>query len=581
MVVVPAVLVNRPDTVPLALLLKVAALFTTPVMVGLLLTVPVPEIATVPEIRLLLVTVPPLTVAPPLSWPALVVVPAVLVNRPDTVPFALLLKVAALFTTPVMVALFSTSPVPEIATVPEIRLLLVTVPPLTVAPPLSCPSLVVVPAVLVSRPDTVPLALLLKVAALFTAPVMVRLLVDRATADGDPAIELTVVGRGAGGVGQQTRHRAACVVVEGRGIVHRAGDGRIVLDVAGAGNRYRSRDQIVVGDGAAADGGAAIELAVVDGRTVAVLVSSPDTVPFALLLKVAALFTAPVMVRLLLTVPPVTVAPPLSWPLLVVVPAVLVSSPDTVPFALLLKVAALFTAPVMVALFSTVAGAGNRDRPRNQVVVGDGAAADRGAAIELAGIGRGARGVGSRPDTVPLALLLKVAALFTAPVMVGLLLTVPVPEIATVPDDQVDVGDGAAADGGAAVELAAVGRGAGGVGQQPRHRAVGVVVEGRGIVHRPGDGRIVLDVAGAGNRHRSRDQIVVGDGAAADGGAAIELAAVGRGAGGVGQQARDRAVRRVVEGPGVRHRAGPGAVIVQRAAIVVGVADPRRIWFGC
>ena len=80
-------LVSSPDTVPLALLLKVAALFTAPVMVRSLLTVPVPEIVTVPEIKPLLWTVPPVTVAPPLSWPSLVVVPAVLVRSPDTVPF--------------------------------------------------------------------------------------------------------------------------------------------------------------------------------------------------------------------------------------------------------------------------------------------------------------------------------------------------------------------------------------------------------------------------------------------------------------------------------------------------------------
>ena len=277
LVVVPAVLVNRPDTVPPALLLKVAALFTAPVMVAWLSTAPVPEIATVPRIRLLLVTVPPLTVAPALSRPPLVVVPAVLVNRPDIVPPALLLNVAALFTTPVMVTLFSTSPVPEIATVPRIKLLLVTVPPLTVAPPLSWPALIVVPAVLVSSPDTVPLALLLKVAALFD----------------------------------------------------RAGDGQIAVDRTGAGNRHRPQDQIVVGDRAAADGGAAIELAVV-GRGAGGVGQQPRHRATALLLKVAALFTTPVMVALfstspvpetatvpeirllLVTVPPLTVAPPLS-----------------------------------------------------------------------------------------------------------------------------------------------------------------------------------------------------------------------------------------------------------------------------
>ena len=102
---------------------------------------------------------------------------------------------------------------------------------------------------------------------------------------------------------------------------------------------------------------------------------------------------------------------------------------------------------------------------------------------------------------------MKVAALFTAPVMVALFSTSPVPEIATVPEIRLLLNDCAAADGSAAVELAVIGRGAGGVGQQPR----------------------------------------------------------------------DRSVCRVVEGSGVRHRAGPGAVIVQRAAIVVGIADPRRI----
>src|SRR5262249_59967937 len=116
---------------------------------------------------------PPTPPAPLLSCPALVVVPAVFVSRPETVPPALLLKVAALFTAPVIVALLLTVPVPEIPTVPTTRLLLVKVPPDTDAPPLSCPALVVVPAVFVSRPETVPPALLLKVAALFTAPVIV------------------------------------------------------------------------------------------------------------------------------------------------------------------------------------------------------------------------------------------------------------------------------------------------------------------------------------------------------------------------------------------------------------------------
>src|ERR1700682_6495080 len=157
LVVVPAVLVSRPDTVPAALLLNVAALLTAPVIVRLFSSVP------------------PVTFAPPLSWPLFVVVPAEFVSRPDTVPLTLLLNVAALLTAPVIVRLLLTVPVPVIPTVPEIRLLLVTVPPLTDAPPLSWPALVVVPAVLVSRPDTVPAALLLNVAALLTAPAIVRL----------------------------------------------------------------------------------------------------------------------------------------------------------------------------------------------------------------------------------------------------------------------------------------------------------------------------------------------------------------------------------------------------------------------
>src|SRR5947199_297446 len=103
----------------------------------------------VSEIRLLLVRVPPLTLAPPLSCPALTVAPAVLVSLHETVPPALLLNVEAFATVPVMVALLLTVP-PEIPTAPEIRLLLVRVPPLTLAPPLSCPSLTVVPAVFVS-----------------------------------------------------------------------------------------------------------------------------------------------------------------------------------------------------------------------------------------------------------------------------------------------------------------------------------------------------------------------------------------------------------------------------------------------
>src|SRR3954469_3254101 len=51
------------------------------------------------------------------------------------------------------------------------------VPPLTFAPPLSAPLLVVVPAVLVRRPDTAAPSLLLKVSAFDTVPVQVRLLV--------------------------------------------------------------------------------------------------------------------------------------------------------------------------------------------------------------------------------------------------------------------------------------------------------------------------------------------------------------------------------------------------------------------
>ena len=59
---------------------------------------------------------------------------------------------------------------------PGIVPVVVSDPPLTVAPPLSCPALVVVPAVLVSSPDTVPLALLLKVPELLTVPVTAPLL---------------------------------------------------------------------------------------------------------------------------------------------------------------------------------------------------------------------------------------------------------------------------------------------------------------------------------------------------------------------------------------------------------------------
>src|SRR5258708_5289703 len=58
------------------------------------------------------------------------------------------------------------------ATVPEP----VNVPPLTFAPPLSAPLFTVVPAVLVSRPDTVAPALLLNAPAFAIVPVQVRLL---------------------------------------------------------------------------------------------------------------------------------------------------------------------------------------------------------------------------------------------------------------------------------------------------------------------------------------------------------------------------------------------------------------------
>ena len=57
-----------------------------------------------------------------------------------------------------------------------IMLLLVSVPPDTDAPPLRTPALVVVPAVLVSRPVTVPSLLLMNVAALFTAAISEKLL---------------------------------------------------------------------------------------------------------------------------------------------------------------------------------------------------------------------------------------------------------------------------------------------------------------------------------------------------------------------------------------------------------------------
>ena len=78
------------------------------------------------------------------------------------------------------------------ANVPPETLRLVTVPepanvpPLTVAPPLSAPLFVVVPAVLVSRPDTVAPALLLKMPAFDTVPVQVRLLLIV------PALETTL-----------------------------------------------------------------------------------------------------------------------------------------------------------------------------------------------------------------------------------------------------------------------------------------------------------------------------------------------------------------------------------------------------
>src|SRR4051794_12401167 len=61
----------------------------------------------------------------------------------------------------------------RLATVPEP----VSTPPLTLAPPFNAPLFTVVPAVLVSRPDTVALALLLKVPAFAIVPVQVRLLV--------------------------------------------------------------------------------------------------------------------------------------------------------------------------------------------------------------------------------------------------------------------------------------------------------------------------------------------------------------------------------------------------------------------
>ena len=51
MVVVPAVLVSRPETVPAALLLKVPALLTAPVTVKLLLKVP-PEVMPTVDVRL-------------------------------------------------------------------------------------------------------------------------------------------------------------------------------------------------------------------------------------------------------------------------------------------------------------------------------------------------------------------------------------------------------------------------------------------------------------------------------------------------------------------------------------------------
>src|ERR1700704_3645883 len=53
----------------------------------------------------------------------------------------------------------------------------VNVPPLTFAPPLSAPLFVVVPAVLVRRPDTVAPALLLNVPAFAIVPVQTPLLV--------------------------------------------------------------------------------------------------------------------------------------------------------------------------------------------------------------------------------------------------------------------------------------------------------------------------------------------------------------------------------------------------------------------
>src|ERR1700712_5454881 len=59
----------------------------------------------------------------------------------------------------------------------------VNVPPLTFAPPFNAPLFTVVPAVLVSRPDTVAPALLLNVPAFDTVPVQVRLLVIVAVFD--------------------------------------------------------------------------------------------------------------------------------------------------------------------------------------------------------------------------------------------------------------------------------------------------------------------------------------------------------------------------------------------------------------
>ena len=109
---------------------------------------------------------------------------------------------------------------PVTIVVPTMEPVLLVMPAVLVRPPLSVPALLVLP-LLVRRPDTVAPALLLKVPALLTVPVQVRLLVMVPVLDTTLPVQVRVVGDAAGIGGDIGDVSAA--VADGAGIVEVVG----------------------------------------------------------------------------------------------------------------------------------------------------------------------------------------------------------------------------------------------------------------------------------------------------------------------------------------------------------------------